>query len=247
MKAAGSFKRVDRFGERPHGEQAQALDDRGFGAIRAGQEQRADALRAGPPRQSAARRAPRGSPPSSDSSPSSSTSSTSRRATSPDAASTPSAIGRSNEAPALRMSAGARLTVMRSIGNSNPELRIALRTRSRLSRTLASGRPTMLNAGQAERHVHFDLHRAGLDPEHRRRPHAGKHARVRAKARAAGIAREFRSREAQTSQKQQRGGGRLRQKPGSTRRLLLDLQLRPDAQGVAAQLVPALEIRRPSC
>ena len=87
-------------------------------------------------------------PPSSDSSPSSRTSSTSRRAMSPDAASTPSAIGRSNEEPALRMSAGARLTVMRSIGNSNPELRIALRTRSRLSRTLASGRPTMLNAGR---------------------------------------------------------------------------------------------------
>ena len=32
-------------------------------------------------------------------------------------------------------------------GNSNPELRIALFTRSRLSRTLASGRPTMVNPG----------------------------------------------------------------------------------------------------
>ena len=55
----------------------------------------------------------------------------------------PSAIGRSNDEPALRMSAGARLTVTRCGGNSKPELRIALRTRSRLSRTLASGRPTI--------------------------------------------------------------------------------------------------------
>ncbi len=45
--------------------------------------------------------------------------------------------------PALRMSAGARLTVTRCGGNSKPELRIALRTRSRLSRTLASGKPTI--------------------------------------------------------------------------------------------------------
>ena len=61
----------------------------------------------------------------------------------PAAASTPKAIGRSNDEPALRMSAGARLTVTRCGGNSKPELRIALRTRSRLSRTLASGRPTI--------------------------------------------------------------------------------------------------------
>ena len=71
-----------------------------------------------------------------------------RRSTIPWAASIPSAIGRSNDAPALRTSAGARLTVMRCTGKSNPELRIALRTRSRLSRTLASGRPTMVNAGK---------------------------------------------------------------------------------------------------
>ena len=37
----------------------------------------------------------------------------SRRAMAPDAASTPNAIGRSNDDPALRTSAGARLTVMR--------------------------------------------------------------------------------------------------------------------------------------
>ena len=50
--------------------------------------------------------------------------------------------------PALRTSAGARLTVMRCGGNSKPELRIALRTRSRLSRTLASGRPTIVKSGR---------------------------------------------------------------------------------------------------
>ena len=75
-------------------------------------------------------------------------SSTSRRATTPDAASTPSAIGRSNDEPALRTSAGARLTVIRCGGNSYPELRIALRIRSRLSRTLGSGSPTIVNPGR---------------------------------------------------------------------------------------------------
>ena len=77
----------------------------------------------------------------------SSTSCTSRRVTNPAAARTPSAIGRSNDDPALRMSAGARLTVIRFPGKSKPELRIALRIRSRLSRTDASGRPTMLKDG----------------------------------------------------------------------------------------------------
>ena len=57
-------------------------------------------------------------------------------------------MGRSNDEPALRTSAGARLTVIRCGGNSNPELRIALRTRSRLSRTLGSGRPTIVNEGR---------------------------------------------------------------------------------------------------
>ena len=69
------------------------------------------------------------------------------RRRSPVAARMPSAIGRSNDEPALRTSAGARLTVTRCCGNSNPELRIALRTRSRLSRTLASGRPTIVKCG----------------------------------------------------------------------------------------------------
>ena len=85
--------------------------------------------------------------PSSDNSPRSTISGTCRRSMTPDAARMPSAIGRSNAAPALRTSAGARLTVIRCGGNSNPELRIALRTRSRLSRTLASGRPTIVNTG----------------------------------------------------------------------------------------------------
>ena len=75
-------------------------------------------------------------------------SSTSRRAMTPDAASTPSAIGRSKEDPALRTSAGARFTMMRCWGNSYPEFRMALRMRSRLSRTLASGRPTTVKAGR---------------------------------------------------------------------------------------------------
>ena len=67
----------------------------------------------------------------------------SRRVRRPAAASMPSAMGRSNDAPALRTSAGARFTVTRCGGNSKPEFLMALRTRSRLSRTLASGSPTI--------------------------------------------------------------------------------------------------------
>ena len=44
--------------------------------------------------------------------------------------------------------ASCRLIVMRWDGNSNSELRIGLRTRSRLLRTLESGRPTVVNAGR---------------------------------------------------------------------------------------------------
>jgi site-specific DNA recombinase len=81
--------------------------------------------------------------PSSDNSPTTTVSSTAARVTCPEVASRPSAIGRSNDDPALRTSAGARFTVMRCGGNSKPEFLIAERTRSRLSRTVASGRPTI--------------------------------------------------------------------------------------------------------
>ena len=53
------------------------------------------------------------------------------------------AMGRSYAGPSFLRSAGARLTVMRRIGNSQPELRIAARTRSRASWTALSARPTM--------------------------------------------------------------------------------------------------------
>ena len=96
--------------------------------------------------------------PSSDSSPSTSTSSTSRRRD--DARCREDARARSEgrtPSPALRTSAGARLTVMRCGGNSKPELRIALRTRSRLSRTLGVRQSHHRERRQAERHVHLDV------------------------------------------------------------------------------------------
>ena len=62
----------------------------------------------------------------------------------------PTAVGKSKAAPSFRRSAGARLTVMRSSGNSKPELLIAARTRSRLSRTVESGRPTVVNEGNPD-------------------------------------------------------------------------------------------------
>src|SRR5687767_1780695 len=65
----------------------------------------------------------------------------------PLAARMPSAIGRSKRLESFGSSAGARLTVMRRAGNSKWPWLSAARTRSRASRTSASGRPTMWNAG----------------------------------------------------------------------------------------------------
>src|SRR5499427_7147591 len=65
-----------------------------------------------------------------------------------DAASMPSAIGRSKRPLSFGSSAGARLTVMRRAGNSKRELTSAARTLSRLSFTSVSGRPTIVNEGR---------------------------------------------------------------------------------------------------
>src|SRR5271163_1017036 len=55
----------------------------------------------------------------------------------------PMAMGRSKLGPSLRTSAGARLMVLRPMGNLKPELVSAVLTRSRDSLTAASGNPTM--------------------------------------------------------------------------------------------------------
>ena len=60
-----------------------------------------------------------------------------------DAANNPKAMGRSNRPPCLGRSAGAKLTVIRRVGNSKFELIIAARTLSLLSRTAVSGNPTI--------------------------------------------------------------------------------------------------------
>lgn len=59
----------------------------------------------------------------------------------------PTAMGRSKAELSLRMSAGARLTVTRRRGHSYPALRRAAMTRSLLSRTALSGRPTTVKEG----------------------------------------------------------------------------------------------------
>ena len=55
--------------------------------------------------------------------------------------------------------------MIRFCGNSKPELTIAARTRSRDSRTAASGRPTSANEGRPGAHVGLDPDLARLDPE----------------------------------------------------------------------------------
>ncbi len=64
------------------------------------------------------------------------------------AANKPRAMARSKRAPSLGKSAGAKLKVMRFCGNSRPLLIMALRTRSLLSRTAVSGKPTKVSIGR---------------------------------------------------------------------------------------------------
>ena len=63
----------------------------------------------------------------------------------------PSAMGRSYQGPSFLMSAGARLIVICATGKGKPLLRRAVRTRSRDSRTAASGRPTTSTMGRPSR------------------------------------------------------------------------------------------------
>ena len=85
--------------------------------------------------------------PSSASSPASAIRDSGSRSSWPDAASSAAAIARSKPGPVLRRSAGARLAVIRCIGNLKPELTSADRTRSRDSLTAGSGSPTSEKLG----------------------------------------------------------------------------------------------------
>src|SRR5690606_20484896 len=60
----------------------------------------------------------------------------------------PRAMARSKRPPSLGRSAGARDRVIRRCGYSKPQQSRALRTRSLLSRTLVSGRPTRVSEGR---------------------------------------------------------------------------------------------------
>ncbi len=59
-------------------------------------------------------------------------------------------MGRSKWLPSLGRPAGERLTVMRLGGSDRPSDPMAARTRSRLSVTALSGRPTTVKAGSPE-------------------------------------------------------------------------------------------------
>ena len=85
--------------------------------------------------------------PLSDSSPTAAQRSSSAPASCPLADRSATASARSKLGPALRRSAGARLAVSRCWGNWRPEFSVAARTRSRASRTAASGRPTTVKPG----------------------------------------------------------------------------------------------------
>ena len=76
---------------------------------------------------------------------------------SPPAESSPTKMGRSYTVPAFFWPAGARFTVIRLTGNLAPQFFTAARTRSRASRTAASGRPTMSKAGSPPERKHSAL------------------------------------------------------------------------------------------
>ena len=78
----------------------------------------------------------------------------------------PTAIGRSNAAPSLRRSAGARLTVIRRGGSLKPLFSSAPRMRTRPSLHARVGQPDDVAAGQPDRDVDLDVDRRGLDADH---------------------------------------------------------------------------------
>ena len=86
--------------------------------------------------------------PSRPSSPRKPTPSTRSGSSCSDATSTPTAIARSSPLPPLRVPDGARLTVIRRVGQSRPLDSSADRTRSRASRHDASGKPTTAKPGR---------------------------------------------------------------------------------------------------
>ena len=74
--------------------------------------------------------------------------STHRAGRTSDATSSPMAMGRSSPAPVLRTPDGARFTVTRRVGHGSWHDKSAARTRSRDSRTAASGSPTTVKPGR---------------------------------------------------------------------------------------------------
>ncbi len=86
--------------------------------------------------------------PSSASSPANRCRSSALGSTMPAAASTPSAMGRSKPVPSFRMSAGARFTVTFFEGSSKPQFLMADATRTLLSLTALSGKPTRAKKGR---------------------------------------------------------------------------------------------------
>ena len=85
------------------------------------------------------------------------------------------AMGRSSPAPPLRIPDGARLTVTRRSGQGRPLDKSAARTRSRDSRTAASGRPTTVKPGKPVGHVDLDGNPMAVDPDEDGRGNGGDH------------------------------------------------------------------------
>ena len=91
----------------------------------------------------------------------------------------------------MRRLAGARLATIRRSGKSKPQLASAARTRSRASRTAASGRPTTEKAGRPAVDVDLDPHRPGGDAVESECPRRGEHRGHARRVEPRVVARDF--------------------------------------------------------
>ena len=154
------------------------LDHSGFVHMGVGYDDPAQAVFGAPRRGPSTAPPSRGAfRPSSDNSPTTAYCSNRSDVSCPLAASTPSVMGKSNDAACLGSSAGARLITTRSCGRWKPEFTIARSTRWVLSLTAASGSPTENRLGHGRlRDVHFHVHRHRFDAQQRERAQPGQHA-----------------------------------------------------------------------
>ena len=157
------------------GAHVHVADQRGLGRVRQRHDDRSGAAARRARRRARACPAPRAPMPSRPSSPSTATPSSTPAGSSSAAARSPSATASSSPEPDLRTPPGARLTVMRCIGNA--ELRRQQRGAHPLARLAhrGVGQPDHVVRGETRRHVDFDGDGLPVDADERGTADRGEH------------------------------------------------------------------------